>query len=164
MNNCLSCNKQTMNPKFCSRSCSSSYNGKLKPKRKLTRTCADCDTKVNYRNKYCKSCHDIRFKAKDMTIGESMYKHHKSAAYALIRSRAVSNMKPKGKPCSNCGYTNHVEVCHIKAISSYDKSTLISVVNNKSNLVLLCPNCHWEFDNGLLKMVGATGFEPMKPD
>lgn len=31
--NCLNCNNSTNNPKFCSRSCSASYNNKLFPKR-----------------------------------------------------------------------------------------------------------------------------------
>lgn len=162
MNICIECGKPTKNKKFCSRSCSSTYNNRKKPKRQWTRTCADCDTLVNYRNKYCESCRVSRFSAKDMTIDEAIYKHHTSGAYSLIRSRAVSIAKPKGKHCVNCGYDKHVEVCHIKPISTFDKSTLVSVVNNPSNLILLCPNCHWEFDHGLLNMVGVTGLEPAK--
>ena len=40
MNICFNCQKETINSKFCSRSCANSYNNKLKPKRHLTDTTA----------------------------------------------------------------------------------------------------------------------------
>lgn len=48
----------------------------------------------------------------------------------------------------SCGYDKHVEVCHIKPISEYDLDIKVSEINHKSNIHILCPNCHWEFDNG----------------
>jgi len=54
--------------------------------------------------------------------------------------------------CRVCGYDKHVEVCHIKAIKSFDDSATFSEVNSIHNLVFLCPNCHWEFDKGLLNL------------
>jgi len=75
-------------------------------------------------------------------------KHHTSSAYALVRSRARKIAKDLGmKKCENCGYNKHVEIAHKKAISTFDKSTLLSEINHPSNLIALCPNCHWEFDN-----------------
>lgn len=162
LTNCNNCGNETFNKKFCSRKCSTTFNNKSSPKRKLTRICHTCDTHVNYRNKYCTQCYNTHFKAKDMTLDEAKYKHHTSGAYSLIRSRAVSQTKPTGKACVNCGYDKHVEVCHIKAISTFDGTTLVSEINNPSNLIILCPNCHWEFDYGELNLVGVTGFEPVK--
>jgi hypothetical protein len=52
--------------------------------------------------------------------------------------------------CKNCGYDRHVEICHIRPINSFPEDTPVAVVNDLSNLVALCPNCHWEFDHGLL--------------
>lgn len=52
--------------------------------------------------------------------------------------------------CVNCDYFKHAEVCHIKSIQDFVKDTPISVINSLENLVALCPNCHWEFDHGLL--------------
>ena len=49
--------------------------------------------------------------------------------------------------CMKCGYDKHVEVCHIKPIRQFSEDTLLSVINDKTNLLLLCPNCHWEYDN-----------------
>lgn len=82
-----------------------------------------------------------------MTLEEAIYSsHHKSSAYALIRTRARAVMSGKPRICSECGYSKHVEVAHIKAISSFSPDTLVSVVNDETNLKFLCPNCHWEFD------------------
>ncbi len=54
--------------------------------------------------------------------------------------------------CHNCGYDKHVEICHIRAIGDFPDETPVSVVSGIENLVALCPNCHWEFDRGLLKI------------
>lgn len=54
--------------------------------------------------------------------------------------------------CQNCGYNKHVEVCHIKPIASYSEDTKLDEINCIDNLVVLCPNCHWELDNGVLEL------------
>ena len=54
--------------------------------------------------------------------------------------------------CAICGYTNHVEVAHIKAVSEFSDDSLISEINSLTNVVGLCPNHHWEYDNGILKI------------
>lgn len=74
--------------------------------------------------------------------------HHRSSAYALVRSRARQAVKELGyKECVKCGYNKHVEIAHIKPIASFDFSTLVSVINSPGNLIPLCPNCHWEHDH-----------------
>ena len=72
--------------------------------------------------------------------------------YRSIRQHAkrVLNASQIPKECFCCKYNKHVECCHKKAISSFNPDTLISIVNHIDNLVWLCPNCHWEFDNGIL--------------
>lgn len=62
-------------------------------------------------------------------------------------AKRVMSMSGISKSCSVCGYDKHVEVCHIKSISSFDSSTTLEVVNTLSNLMYLCPNHHWELDN-----------------
>jgi hypothetical protein len=54
--------------------------------------------------------------------------------------------------CVRCGYDKHIEVCHKRALTSFPPETPILVVNAPDNLVGLCPNCHWEFDHGLLQL------------
>lgn len=79
---------------------------------------------------------------------------------ARVRSHARTIMKRSGiaRRCIVCGYLNHVEVCHLKAIASYPVDALVKDVNVLSNLVYLCPNHHWELDNNFLEP--EDGFEP----
>ncbi len=43
-------------------------------------------------------------------------------------------------------------------------SNFMGEVNSKDNIIQLCPNCHWEFDKGLLSLqqirVPSVGVEP----
>lgn len=47
----------------------------------------------------------------------------------------------------NCGYNKHYEVCHVKDIKDFDRDSTVYEINHADNLIHLCPNCHWEFDN-----------------
>lgn len=152
---CLNCDKETDNPKFCSKSCSASFNNRKYPKREMEGTCFLCGEKIKLERKYCASCWSKLSSAEDLTLLQAKQrysKHHRTSAFALVRSRARSSMKNKPQICANCGYDVHVEVCHIKAISEFPDDTMISEVNDESNLILLCPNCHWEFDHNILKL------------
>lgn len=152
MINCACCGKQTKNPKFCSKSCSAKVTNKEYIRRKMKdRFCKKCGCHLSY-DKIRTVC-DACLVPLDMTIEEAVYdKHHKSSAFALIRTRARALAKARQQVCINCGYDKHVEVCHIKPISSYPLDTLVSVVNSEDNLILLCPNCHWEYDKGSLTL------------
>lgn len=79
--------------------------------------------------------------------------------HSRIRGLAqkVYNASSKPKHCINCGYKKHYEVAHIKAISTFDDNTPISVINDIENLMALCPNCHWEYDNGILALADICG-------
>lgn len=149
---CLNCNKETVNPKFCSKSCAAIYNNKKFPKRKKISKCIECGQLVTSRRKYCQDCLIKKQKESDnKTLEEVMYdKHHKSSNWALVRSRARVIMSKELQICCKCGYDKHVEVAHIKPINSFPLTTLVKVVNDKSNLMLLCPNCHWEYDHNLI--------------
>ena len=97
----------------------------------------------------CKKCHS---KIKHTTLGEAIEKYSKFGAsnhYNYIRARARLKIK-ENQNCQNCGYLHHVEVCHIKPISEFNEDSLVDDINDDSNLLFLCPNCHWEFDNKLL--------------
>ena len=71
-----------------------------------------------------------------------------------IRKKAELVFKNSGKECKCevCGYNKHIEIAHKKAVSDFDDSATIAEINDINNLIALCPNCHWEFDNGLLKL------------
>jgi hypothetical protein len=154
MSNCLQCHQETSNPKFCSRSCSASFVGKTQPKRKpKERVCATCGTVFFYKGgrktKYCSpGCTQVP-KGRDITLKQAIYTlHHRSSAYALVRTRARAIALRLGmKSCAECGYSKHVEITHTQAISGFSEDTLLSVINDPSNLRPLCRNCHWESEH-----------------
>jgi len=161
MNICKTCNNQTENPKFCSRSCAAKFTNKEHPKRKCSKKCNKCDNVVkSYRHTLCTQHHkeyiETRFDyIKDLTLKDywerkSLTNLHRSSKNAHIRILARTQHKHLTTiPCAKCGYDKHVELCHIKAINSFDETSTISEVNHPSNIIQLCPNCHWEMDNGL---------------
>lgn len=126
---------------FCDSSCSATYNNKV---RELKRE---------------KKVKEIKPKQKkekfefilDMTKKELYNKHgvyYKFRAVLRKHAHFVFNKGITKKECFICGYSNHVEVCHIKSVSSFGDDDKINVINSIDNLVGLCPNHHWEFDNG----------------
>lgn len=143
---------------FCSRSCAATFNNKKFPKRKrIIKICKDCGIqKTKLKHDRCKECDNKRRanKIDNMTIEEASYKNKwKSNKFARIRDRAKTVYADKHQtPCQNCGYDMHIEICHIRAISDFPSDTLIKVVNSSSNIAILCRNCHWELDSGLLKL------------
>lgn len=144
MNTCLHCKVETLNPKFCSRSCAAKETNKVPKRKKKVFNCKSCGVVVADRRTVCDEC----LMPKDMSLEEAIYSnHHKSSAYSLVRSRARASVKAEIQCCESCGYEKHVEVCHIKAIHEFSTDTMISEINKRDNLKLLCPNCHWEFDN-----------------
>ncbi len=76
------------------------------------------------------------------------------SARTTIRKHSARVMASLGKLkfCQVCGYSNHVEICHIKAVSAFPEDAKLSQINDPINLVYLCPNHHWEFDNGILNL------------
>jgi len=157
--NCLNCQIKTNNPKFCSKSCAASYNNKIYPKRSITRRCTRCNNLVHStKSLLCKE-HSVEYKYlktekyKNKTVGEyrnllSVKGKHGSWLNAHIRNFARSWLKHLTKlPCKNCGYDKHVELCHIKPVSSFTDETLLKEINSENNVIQLCRNCHWEMDN-----------------
>lgn len=69
-------------------------------------------------------------------------------------ARKIYATSNKPKRCICCGYDKHFEVAHIKAVSDFDDDVLISEINNIDNLIALCPNHHWEYDNANLDITG----------
>ncbi len=65
-----------------------------------------------------------------------------------IRSHARITYKKYTKVmnCVHCNHSGSTEVCHIKAISEFDKLSSREEINHISNLVGLCPNCHVDLD------------------
>ena len=80
-------------------------------------------------------------------------KNWQSARSAIQKNaRKVFFQSFKQRECAVCGYTNHIEIAHIKAVSEFEDNDTIEVINSIDNLIALCPNHHWEYDNGILKI------------
>ena len=172
---CPHCGALTKNPKFCSRSCSASYlsqskNGRKIGSRKTTAyiKCSICDATIekHLRKKRCDKC-------RDFIKTNSGYKHpsHTTKADMLVdntqkynriraHARQIARLNNKLESCFICGYKTYVETAHITSIESFPDDTLLTVINDISNLVGLCPNHHWEFDHDLIELVAPAGFEP----
>ncbi len=144
---------------FCSRSCSTQYYSNKIVKRTKTKRCKNCNTLIYSNVTYCKNCSP---KNNDVILlkTKSEYTNNGPNKYRSIRDHAAKVIKNQPKLCNVCGYDRHVEVCHIKPISSFSDNSLICDINNLNNLIYLCPNHHWELDNNLI-VIGDIGIEPI---
>lgn len=82
------------------------------------------------------------------------YSKWQTARSAIQKNaRKIYEQSDKPKQCVVCGYNKHYEVAHIKAVSDFDDDALISEINNEDNLIALCPNHHWEYDNDNMDII-----------
>lgn len=126
---------------------------------KIYKTCLNCKCSFyGDGKKYCSiSCSNSAQPKRKKTIKPIKIKKEflftqlsKTKAECLrstIQKHARIVMKDQLKKCIKCGYEKHVEVCHLKSVSSFPDSALISEINDPKNLTILCPNCHWELDH-----------------
>ena len=157
-----SCTNNTTGKNVC---CSRTCSNKFFPRRKKeTHQCIRCKKQFPGKGK-CLECKqqisEIKEKFQNSTLAELNVLYiangvHRSWWYSELRADA--RKKGSFKECAVCGYDKHVETCHIKAISAFETSSTIREINDRSNLMGLCPNHHWEFDHGLLVL--PPGVEP----
>ena len=135
---CKECSKIRKNPKRHGQNIPCKFCGELCWSK--TGRCQKCKNKQGFDN------------YETLTLGDKTYSKHKYAKYAYIRFYARKIAIELGfNKCCNCGYDKHFEIAHKKPISSYPPETLIKDINSPDNLLPLCPNCHYEYDNNLLK-------------
>lgn len=139
---------------YCSRSCSAKRTNRLRPKSsflQLQGVCEICKEAISKKLKFCKKCFKNKndFINDETVLSDIIYKtHHRSSAFALVRSRARSICKLLGyKKCSICQYDKHIEIHHKKSISSFPDNAKLKEINSIENMIPLCPNCHWEYEN-----------------
>lgn len=146
--------------KYCSSSCFAIINNKIrKRKNKKIKICKYCKNNIISKNirKVCDYClkngthiesiwKDKKIKILDLSVVEIKQKYKGVKWTDVIRNHARRTYNTLGKSCK-CGYNKHVEICHIKAISSFDDSATLKEINDINNILFLCPNCHWELDN-----------------
>lgn len=137
---CNVCKKQFEHPtrmlrKFCSRSCTQTFNNTLRKKHVCCK-CKQCG--ILLKNPYRKFCNrECSFEyARDITkqrINNGEIVHSGTLRKLLIRER--------GEHCELCGWKEQNALTKKIPIQVHHKDG--NWKNNKSeNLILLCPNCH----------------------
>lgn len=189
---CEYCGEPTLNPRFCSTSCSASRRLGKQNNPPIARTCQVCSdvfycSTVHRSRAYCPKC---KGSADWLVISHPRTQQRKGSisytrpAYrSLTIAQATSGPYLKGKhrshitiyirqfnrawnkallflPCAACGYSKHVQLAHIKPVSSFPPEATIGEVNSPRNVIQLCPNCHWEFDHGLLALDNIWSADP----
>lgn len=171
--NCKTCNKEITKSKkeiegsksgfvFCSKSCAAITNNctsKLKTGKNVINSycCSQCsnsftstENDLNKHNTCSTSCwQEAEMKTKFIKncLGKGTNKFNLIRQNARNYSKYIYPLK-----CMLCNYDKHYEVCHVKDLKDFDLNLSVYEVNNKNNLVHLCPNCHWEFDRNLITL------------
>jgi hypothetical protein len=115
--------------------------------------------------KYCsKTCialsQFVKFSEKNSDYSFGDVKANNKNHYSFIRfhSRALMILNKVPKKCSihDCDANFHVEVSHVRPVSSFDDSEKLSVINSLGNLIYLCPNHHTVLDRPINKLKEAS--------
>lgn len=140
---CLTCNSETDNPKYCSRSCAAKHTNKSTPKRAKTKTCKSCNSMIASSREYCAGCwpkvRSTTFQHKvDLWLSGNWRGGSDFGLSSTIRRHLL---KEANYSCSRCGFdTLHpVDGSPILEINHVDGD---GTNHSPSNLEVLCPNCH----------------------
>lgn len=113
-------------------------------KRKESAQCKVCANKEKVSNGQSMTAYEFRNK-------KSVANAHPSWRNVHIRNQCRSwNRDLAELPCQKCGYSLHVEFCHIKPVSSFPDTATMGEINHPENILVMCSNHHWELDNGHL--------------
>jgi uncharacterized protein YbaR (Trm112 family) len=170
--------------RFCDRVCSGYFNGKAKIQKtglEIQRVCPEClstfsvvrkaNNNVFTKHTYCNECARVRRlisrgnnpeRIENRTKGDLFIasKNWQSARGAIRKhAELVCKQNKVRYRCKICEYAIHVEICHIIAVKDFPDTATLKEINSIDNLVMLCPNHHWEFDNGLFTLMTGTGVE-----
>jgi hypothetical protein len=148
MNKCLECGKETDNPKFCSRSCSASYNNRKYPKRGngKPRYCKNCGKELSkesghrkiYCNQTCFQEYKRNQKIEKWLSGQWSGTIANKRLSSIIRNYLLDKV---GHKCEKCGWNepNPITGEPILTVSHIDGNP---ENNRPENLEVLCFNCH----------------------
>jgi hypothetical protein len=134
-----------------------------------TSICSNCGAVINLKKqkngsypkrKYCDICLQIVHpNGNSLIINYNKGEHfsrHKSwqSARSIIQrhARKVYFHSDKPRKCKVCGYDKHIEISHLYPVKMFSTNINLMEINALSNLIPLCPNHHWEYDKGILKI------------
>ena len=137
---------------FCSHSCSAKHSNKIRiriTKNKNVDSLSSSERKQVRDSLYLKTTKEFLF-SKSSKAGDIMWQ--RARACITKHAQRVAQRFNLVEKCKICGYSSHVEVCHIKAVRDFPPEATLEEINSPTNLIGLCPNHHWEFDAGLLSL------------
>jgi hypothetical protein len=133
---------------FCGQRCAAKHNNAKRPRKLKERHCQQCGFVLSAeeartrRRALCDCCLAGKFLStsgqKKTDVGRTSIASHARTVLREVGRAAV---------CGTCGYSKFVEVAHVKAVSEFPADALVAEINAESNLIYLCPNCHWELDH-----------------
>lgn len=133
---CKECGKEITdkpNNIFCNRKCAAIYNNKKRIKKYYCKVCGKIINKPrNRKNVICFSCFQIEKKS----LSIEKFNNHKKLSSKTIRKIIIEE---RGYRCEKCGlesWLNKVIPLDIHHIDGNYNN------NNRSNIILLCKNCH----------------------
>lgn len=145
--------------KFCNSSCSASYNNERRERKKkenVEEKILNTREKLNLRKEKIKETrinNDFlrsNISKKELFCTSKTYQNARS--YICRSARKVYMSSDKEKFCIYCGYNLHFDVAHKKSVSEFPGEAKIKEINSIDNLIPLCKNHHWEYDNGFLSL------------
>jgi hypothetical protein len=149
MNKCLECGKETKNKKFCSLSCSASFNNRGVRRNgnpPEVKKCLNCGNEFIFKKgsmgKFCSSRCDGYYKSSqhvdNWLSGNITWNDHPS------RSIKEFLLKEQGSKCRICGMGNEWNGRLINFICDHIDGN--SQNNKRENLRMICPNCDSQLD------------------
>jgi len=136
MYQCLHCGKDTNNPKFCSRSCSVSYNNKTTKRKHSQQQCPNCSKSIESRATYCsmQCCHE----------------HKRKLRFREIEKVQAVNVRDPRRWAKLYLFHIYGDRCQICGIETWQSKPIIKILDHidgnadnwkLSNLRLVCSNC-----------------------
>ena len=158
MKQCLFCSQEISGRnKFCSRSCSASYNNQKHPKRNPEGKCKWCRSEISASLKYCNR--ECRTQAK-LQKAKDNRKNRSDSVVSWRQRMKLRAIEYKGSKCQRCGYDRCVNALDFHHVNPEEKEFQISkdihswerMKSELDKCVLLCSNCHRELHGGIWKI------------
>lgn len=168
--------KNTKN-NYCSREC---FGIAKKHAPRKERTCVDCNIKFYSKKsnkcskRFCDNCrkkyeniteylksYSIKEYLDHLNCWQNKDPSYKSSGIGVLNRKWNKDLLDYA--CQNCNYELHIELCHITGIANFDDSATLGIVNSPNNILVLCRNCHWEFDHNLLDIKDIRGRSDLLP-
>lgn len=137
---------------FCSKRCAGTLRQPESPETN-GRTCPSCGGAKSWTAQCCRTCYRNPEIAAigACTLGELRDRYNINQYHAKIRGWARTLYRGPLE-CLACGYSLHVDICHVRPVADFPMTTTVAEVNAPENLIALDKRCHWEFDHGHLEI------------